>query len=88
MKLDPDITTTFFKFRQLFDTDVRNTPHITIAKGLTFEQFTTLWNHFKNLEFECSFYTEEIVVLKAPLQQCYNFLPMEVQTVFQLKKVL
>lgn len=88
VELDPDITTTFFKFRQLFDTDVRNTPHITIAKGLTFEQFNTLWAHFKNLEFQYSFYTEEIVVLKAPLQQCYNYLPMEVEPVFQLKKVL
>ncbi|RYE28013.1 MAG: hypothetical protein EOP42_18045 [Sphingobacteriaceae bacterium] len=86
--LDPDITTTFFKFRKVFGADVRNTPHITIARGLTFEQFKTLWNHFKNLKFQCSFYTEEIVVLKAPLQQCYNHLPMEIQTVFQLKKVL
>lgn len=86
--LDPNITTTFFKFRKVFGADVRNTPHVTIARGLSFPQLQQLWDYFKNIHFECSFYTEEIVVLKAPIQQFHNYLPMEVETVFQLKKML
>lgn len=88
VELNPNITSTFFKFRKVFGADVRNTPHITIARSLTYTQFKTLWDHFKNLKFECSFYTEEIVVLKAPIQAFHEYLPMEVETIFPLKKML
>lgn len=86
--LNPNITTTFLKFRKVFGADVRNTPHVTIAKGLSANQFKVLWAFFENLKYECSFYTEEIVVLKAPVKQIHHYLPMEVETVFQLKKIL
>lgn len=85
--LTPNITSTFLKFRKVFGTDVRNTPHITIARGLSFNQFKTLWDYFKNIKFECSFYTEEIVVLKAPTRR-FNTEKMEVETAFRLRKTM
>lgn len=85
--LDQIITSRFKRFKKVFGSDVPQTPHITIARGLTHARFEILWHHFKNQKFECSFYADEIVVLKTPNRRfCHS--PMEVETKFELRKVI
>ncbi|MGI4022856.1 MAG: 2'-5' RNA ligase family protein [Janthinobacterium lividum] len=87
VELNPDIEEAFFKLRKIFGTDVRNTPHVTIARSLSFAQYKVLWDYFKNLKFECSFYTEEIVVLTSPAIVAYNA-AMEIKTEFKFKSAV
>lgn len=87
VELNPDIKTAFLKLRKIFGSDVRNTPHITIARNLSAAQYKILWDYFKNLQFECSFYTEEIVVLTAPTIIAHNF-SMEIKTEFKFKSAV
>lgn len=81
------ITTRFQSFKKVFGSDVPQTPHITIARGLAYNQFKTLWAYFEMQKFECSFYADEIVVLKTPTRKLYAS-PMEVETEFKLRKVI
>lgn len=85
--LSQNIKTTFARFKKVFGADVPQTPHITIARGLSCDQFRKLWSYFKTQQFECSFYADEIVVLKTPNRRFYN-LPMEVETEFKLRNVV
>jgi 2'-5' RNA ligase len=84
VELNPSIKEAFHQLRKIFGSDVRNTPHITIARALSFAQFKILWDYFKNRKFECSFYTEEIVVLTAPTTIAYHA-AMEIKTEFKFK---
>lgn len=82
--LSQNITSTFSRFKKVFGSDVPQTPHITIARSLSYNQYKLLWYYFKKQKFECSFYADEIVVLKTPTRRLFN-LPMEVETGFKLK---
>ncbi|RYE20981.1 MAG: hypothetical protein EOP42_26565 [Sphingobacteriaceae bacterium] len=86
-ELNTDSSEAFLKLRNIFGFDVRNTPHVPIARALTFSQFTVLWDYFKNLKFECSFYTEEIVVLTAPAVVAYHA-TVETKTEFKFKSAV
>ncbi len=85
--LNQIITTRFRNLKKVFGTNVPQTPHITIARGLSANQFEVLWLEFKHKKFECCFYADEIVVLKTPNRRLYD-LPMEVETEFKLRKVV
>jgi 2'-5' RNA ligase len=85
--LNEIITARFQSFKKVFGSDVPQTPHITIARGLSRYQFKTLQRYFKNQKFESSFYADEIVVLKTPLQK-FHTRSMEVETEFKLRKVI
>ena len=87
VELSQSITATFSKFKKVFGADVPHTPHITIARSLSYNQYKLLWYYFKKQNFECSFYADEIVVLKTPTRRFYN-LPMEVETEFKLRNVI
>ena len=87
VELSENITTTFSRFKKVFGADVPQTPHITIARSLSYNQYKLLWYYFKKQNFECSFYADEIVVLKTPTRRFYN-LPMEVETGFKLRNVV
>lgn len=87
VEFSENITTTFFRFKKVFGVDVPQTPHITIARSLSYNQYKLLWYYFKKQNFECSFYADEIVVLKTPSRRFYN-LPTEVETEFKLRNVV
>lgn len=87
VELSENITATFSRFKKVFGADVPQTPHITIARGLSYNQYKLLWYYFKKQKFECSFYAEEIVVLKTPTRR-FHTLPMEVETEFKLRNVI
>lgn len=87
VELNPDIKAAFQQLRKVFGSDVRNTPHITIARNLSAAQYKILWDYFEKLKFECSFYTEEIVVLTAPTIIAHNP-SMEIKTEFKFKSAV
>ena len=87
VELSQNIKTTFSRFKKVFGADVPQTPHITIARSLSYNQYKLLWYYFKKQNFECSFYADEIVVLKTPTRRFYN-VPMEVETEFKLRNVI
>lgn len=87
VEFSENITTTFSRFKKVFGADVPQTPHITIARSLSYNQYKLLWYYFKKQNFECSFYADEIVVLKTPSRRFYN-LPTEVETEFKLRNVV
>lgn len=87
VELSQNIKTTFSRFKKVFGADVPQTPHITIARSLSYNQYKLLWYYFKKQNFECSFYADEIVVLKTPTRR-FHKLPMEVETGFKLRNVV
>ncbi len=87
VELSQNIKAAFSRFKKVFGADVPQTPHITIARSLSYNQYKLLWYYLKKQSFECSFYADEIVVLKTPTRKLYN-LPMEVETEFKLRNVV
>ncbi|WP_299290296.1 2'-5' RNA ligase family protein [uncultured Mucilaginibacter sp.] len=87
VELSQNIKAAFSRFKKVFGADVPQTPHITIARSLSYNQYKLLWYYFKKQSFECSFYADEIVVLKTPTRRFYK-LPMEVETGFKLRNVV
>ncbi|MEX8546532.1 MAG: 2'-5' RNA ligase family protein [Mucilaginibacter sp.] len=87
VELSQDIKATFSRFKKVFGADVPQTPHITIARSLSYNRYKLLWYYFKKQNFECSFYADEIVVLKTPTRSLHTQ-PMEVETEFKLRNVV
>jgi 2'-5' RNA ligase len=79
IELNPEVNATFSRFRKILGPHVPNTPHITIARGLSLKNRDLLWEYFEHEKFECSFYATKIVVLETPTRRFFNE-PMRLKT--------
>jgi 2'-5' RNA ligase len=58
------LTEVWFKYLRKYFNARAFEPHITIAKSITDESFKTLWQGFKNLEWDERFAVDKLVILK------------------------
>ena len=84
VEINPLVQETLSALNKTFSKGIVETPpHITIAKNISEEKAEILWQYFKDLKFEYSFYADKINVLETPTRKFFN-LPMRIKAEIEL----